>query len=146
MAEIRFFFEGIKKISLAEISLRRFLKEMTKEEGRDLNELNYIFCDDERLLQINKEFLKRDYYTDVISFDLSDDEKIKGDIYISEERIRDNAGIYGQNIEKERDRVIFHGFLHLIGYRDQTEEEKREMSRKENEYIAAYVSRGTKNL
>lgn len=144
MGSINFFYDGIQKIPLDELYLKKFLEELIRAEGRRLKELNYIFCSDEKLLQINKQFLQRDYFTDVISFDLSEGDEIMGEIYISEDRIRENAEKLCQIIENERNRVVFHGLLHLLGYDDQSQREKEQMNTREDHYLDQYVSRGTK--
>ncbi len=143
MSNIHFFYDGIEKIPLDELALRDFLEWMVGEEKQKLTELNFIFCSDEKLLEINKQYLQRDYFTDVISFDLSEGNEIAGEVYISEERIRENAEEMSQSIEKERIRIIFHGLLHLLGYDDKTKGEKERMNEREDHYLAEYVSRGT---
>jgi len=102
-------------------------------------DLNYIFCTDEYLLTINKEYLKHDTLTDIITFDLSDGNGIlTGEIYISTERVADNAARYGTVVAEELHRVIFHGALHLCGYKDKKDADKKLMRQKEDECLAAY--------
>jgi rRNA maturation RNase YbeY len=121
--------------------LKNFIADLFKREFQVLYELNYIFCSDEYLLQINKDYLQHDYYTDIITFDLSEEKKkIIGEIYISLDRIRDNAQSLGTSIKEESLRVIFHGALHLCGYKDKRPADKKIMRRKEDEYIAIYTS------
>ena len=143
MSGIHFFYDGIEKIPLDELALRGFLEWMISEERQKLSELNFIFCSDEKLLEINKQYLQRDYLTDVISFDLSEGDEIAGEVYISEERIRENAQEMRQSVENERNRIVFHGLLHLLGYDDKTKGEKEQMNEREDHYLAEYVSRGT---
>lgn len=106
-------------------------------EGYTLQELNFILCSDEYLLGINQEYLNHDTYTDVITFDNSEELKtIVGDIFISIERIKENALTFKHTIAQELCRVIIHGTLHLLGYRDKTKTEKLKMTEKEDEYLA----------
>jgi probable rRNA maturation factor len=104
-------------------------------EGFVIGEINYIFCDDAYLNHINKEFLKHDSFTDIISFDYSLGKQINGDIYISIERVLDNAEKYNVTFENELRRVMIHGVLHYMGYKDKTTEEKKVMTLKENTSI-----------
>jgi len=97
--------------------------------------VNIIFCSDDYLLNINKEFLKRDYLTDVITFDYTEAKIISGDIFISIDRVRENAVTYGQPFTSELHRIIIHGVLHLIGYNDQSSDDKSQMTQKEDEYL-----------
>ena len=104
-------------------------------EGFVIGEINYIFCDDIYLNHINIEFLKHDSFTDIISFDYSLGKQISGDIFISIERVLDNAGKYNVTFENELRRVMVHGVLHYMGYKDKTIEEKKIMTLKENTCI-----------
>ncbi|MEJ7766671.1 MAG: rRNA maturation RNase YbeY [Chitinophagaceae bacterium] len=111
-----------------------------KNEHRSFHTLDYIFCNDKYLLKINKKFLGHDTLTDIITFDLSDAESvITGEIYISIERVKDNARLFKKTFQQELLRVIFHGALHLCGYRDKSEKEKSSFRTKENEYIQLYL-------
>ncbi len=109
-------------------------------EKRALKSLNIIFCSDKELRQINKSYLGRTYFTDVISFDLSDDAAVEGEIYISVERVRENARNLNESVSKELKRVIFHGILHLCGYKDNSSSDKLAMRRKEDVLLARYKS------
>lgn len=120
-------------------ALKKFIADLFKREGWILFELNYIFCSDEYLLQINRDHLQHDYYTDIITFDLSEEKnKIIGEVYISLDRIKDNAQTLGTTIKEETLRVIFHGALHLCGYKDKTAAHEKIMRAKEDEYIALF--------
>lgn len=99
--------------------------------GADVGTVNYIFCSDEYLLNINQEHLNHDFYTDIITFQYEKAPNISGDIYISVDRVRDNAGIFKQEFETELKRVMIHGVLHLLGYNDGTEREKKIMRGRE---------------
>ena len=139
--KIRFhFLQG--GFSLAErSSLKSFIETLFKKERKKLQELNYIFCSDEYLLEINKQYLKHDFYTDIITFGLSEpDEPINAEIYISVDRVRENAGQFKTSLKKEMHRVIFHGALHLCGYRDKKKEEGILMRKMEDKYLALYFS------
>ena len=106
-------------------------------EGKTLAELTYIFCTDEYLLAINKKHLSHDYYTDVITFDYSDEKSISGDIFISVDRVRENAITEQVSEGDEMARIIVHGLLHLLGYNDKTPSQKDEMTLKEDFYLSS---------
>ena len=110
---------------------------------KKLFEINYIFLDDNKILEINKKFLNHNYYTDIISFDNSDDKFISGDIYISIDRVKENALEQKTSFNEELPRVIIHGVLHLLGFKDKSPKEKKEMREKENQALALLVSRET---
>lgn len=131
---IQFFFEDIDKIEI-EANLSNRLENIILSEGKKPGEINYIFCDDEYLLQVNREYLKHDYYTDVITFDYVKGKTISGDIFVSLPRIFDNAETLSKDFESEFFRVLAHGLLHLCGYKDKTEEEIAEMRSKEDYYL-----------
>jgi len=119
--------------------IRLLIKKLTLEEEKGLSFLNIIFCSDEYLLEINKKHLKHDYYTDVITFDYSEKSKnIEGDVYISVDRVKENATKYKENKNIELIRTIVHGVLHLSGYKDKTKKEKEIMTTKENKYLSLY--------
>lgn len=101
-------------------------------------EINIVFCNDEYLLALNEEFLKHDTFTDIITFDYTENNIISGDIVISIERVIENSQLFKVDIEDEIKRIIIHGILHLIGYKDKIEKEKQEMTNKENFYISSY--------
>ena len=112
-----------------------WIEPVVVSEGFVIGEINYIFCDDLYLNHINKEFLKHDFFTDIISFDYSLGKQINGDIYISIDRVLDNAEQYNVTFENELRRVMIHGVLHYMGYKDKTTEEKKVMRLKENTSI-----------
>ena len=131
---IQFFFENIDEISLGD-NTKKWLLSLITSEHKKPGEINYIFCDDEYLLRVNKDFLNHDYYTDIITFDYVKGKTISGDIFVSLPRILDNASTLSQNFESEFNRVLAHGILHLCGYKDKTEEEQTQMRAKEDFYI-----------
>jgi rRNA maturation RNase YbeY len=119
--------------------LKAFLQSLFKKEGVKMDSLQYIFCSDKYLLEINKQYLKHDYYTDIITFNLSDKPiPVNGEIYISIDRVKDNAQNFNTSFKQELHRVIFHGALHLCGYKDKTAKEEELMREKEDHYIRLY--------
>jgi rRNA maturation RNase YbeY len=120
--------------------LKKFLIKIFEHEGKMAGTINIIFCTDEYLLKINKDFLKHNYYTDIITFDLSENgsDIIDSDIYISYDRVKENALKHKVSILKELHRVIFHGILHLCGYKDKSAIDIKLMRNKENQYLSQY--------
>lgn len=131
---IHFFYENIDE-NLDE-NLKNWIENIIVSEEKKLGEINYIFCDDEYLLKINQDFLNHDYYTDIITFDQVRGKTISGEIFVSLQRIKDNASLISKNYEEEKKRVIAHGVLHLCGYKDKTEEEQKTMRAKEDFYLS----------
>ncbi len=123
--------------------LKKFLHSIILNEGHTLDSINFIFCTDEHLLDINQRFLKHNTYTDIITFQHSNKlEPILSDIYISVETVRDNSKQFSKSFLNELHRVIFHGVLHLCGYKDKTVGNKNQMTNKEDYYLDKYfVSR-----
>jgi len=120
--------------------LKRFLSKVFKKENKKLGSLSYIFCSDSYLLEINQEFLRHDFLTDIITFDLSEmSQEIEGEIYISIDRVKDNAVQLNESFVRELHRVIFHGVLHLCGYGDKTNKEVKLMRQKEDHYLNLYL-------
>ncbi|MCM4159218.1 rRNA maturation RNase YbeY [Antarcticibacterium flavum] len=115
-----------------------WIERVISSEGKKLEEISYIFCDDEYLLKLNEEYLHHDTYTDIITFDYSVGKILQGDIYISTERVDENAREYNVSFEEELRRVIIHGVLHLAGYKDKTEEESSLMREKEEEKMKLF--------
>ena len=117
----------------------KWIKTISESEGYDLGDLNYIFCSDEYLLEINKQYLDHDYYTDIITFDNSEEDgRIEGDIYISVDRVKENAVDFGTDSDTEMRRVLIHGLLHLMSYTDTSEELKIQMRAKEDECLQLF--------
>jgi probable rRNA maturation factor len=118
---------------------KNWIKDLIAKEAFNLVELNYVFVSDEALLEINRKYLNHDTYTDIITFDNSENNnQIEGDIFISVERIKENSVIFNNNFETELLRVMAHGVLHLCGYGDKKEKEVKIMREKENFYIQSY--------
>lgn len=115
--------------------LRSWIASVCESEHAVLEELNYIFCGDAHLLEINRQYLQHDYYTDIITFPAAEAPRVAGDIFISTERVTENARTYACTYEEELRRVIIHGVLHLCGQGDKTEEEAQQMREKENQAL-----------
>lgn len=118
--------------------LKVFLTNLFSKEGKKAGDIQYIFCSDDYLLEINREFLQHDYYTDIITFDLGGADEVNAEIYISVDRVKDNASSLGESFRTEMLRVIFHGALHLCGYKDKTKSEITLMREKESEYLKRF--------
>ncbi len=116
---------------------KTWLKSIIETEGYELNQLNYVFCSDEYLLGINRQYLNHDFYTDIITFDNSEIEgKVEGDIFVSIDRVQENAKELNKPFEEELRRVLAHGILHLVGYDDIEDEQELEMRNKEDFYLS----------
>lgn len=136
-APVYFFSEDVKYTLKNKTVIRNWIKDTIVAEGYALEELNFILCSDEYLLVINKQYLNHDTYTDVITFDNSEELKtIVGDIFISIERIQENAKQFKSTVQQELCRVMVHGTLHLLGYKDKGKAAKTLMTQKEDQYLA----------
>jgi rRNA maturation RNase YbeY len=138
-SKVCFFFQGVSPSLKNRKALKKFICSIFQKEGKQADSINYIFCTDKALLEINQQFLKHDFYTDIITFDLSEGKIIQADIYISADRVRENALQLGISIKEELHRVIFHGILHLCGYKDKKRTEKVEMRKMEEFYLSLYL-------
>lgn len=118
--------------------IKKWVSEVIKRRGKTVGNINYLFCDDEYILDANRRYLDHDTYTDIITFDYVAGGLISGDIMISVDRVTDNAKKFGVSFERELHRVIIHGILHLLGQGDKKEEEAREMRRQEEEALALW--------
>jgi len=132
---INFFFEDTKKVDFKRRKLKENIHFLLKNEGFICQEINIILCTDEYLLALNERFLKHDYYTDIITFDNSQGNLITGELYISLDRVKENAVKFNVKVEIELYRVIIHGVLHLAGYKDKSSLEKKLMTEKEDYYL-----------
>lgn len=141
-AKVTFHFLGVKFPFKNRTVLKEFLTDLFEREGKVLTSLDYIFCSDEHLLQMNRDFLQHDYYTDIITFEMAahKTDPTEGEVYISSDRVRDNAINFDTSFERELHRVIFHGALHLCGFRDKTTAQQKLMRAKEDEYLELYFS------
>jgi rRNA maturation RNase YbeY len=137
---IYFFSEEINFELEEKLIRKRWLKSIATKAGFTIKELNYVFCSDEYLYRMNLEYLNHDTYTDIITFDNSEKEfDIAGDIFVSIDRVGENAQTNNQKVETELNRVLVHGLLHLMGYKDKTKEESTLMRQKEEESINLYL-------
>ena len=117
-------------------SITKWLKDAISTEDKELGEINYIFCHDQYLLKKNQEYLQHDTFTDIITFDYTEENRLSADIFISIERVKENAINFAVPFETELRRVIIHGLLHLVGYKDKSEEDAETMRSKENFYLS----------
>lgn len=122
-----------------------WIRQVAAKENATINSLSYVFCSDTKILEINKEYLNHQTYTDVITFNLSDSTEIEGEVYISIDRVLANSKEYSVTFEKELCRVIVHGLLHLVGYNDKNEQQRQEMHNRESLCLSLLpdVPRGT---
>ncbi|MBS0025864.1 rRNA maturation RNase YbeY [Chitinophaga sp. 22321] len=119
--------------------LKLFLADLFSAEGQGLKSLHYVFCSDAYLLEINKQFLQHDTYTDIVTFEMGEDPAVtEGEIYVSVDRVVDNAERFKTPVNQELHRVIFHGALHLCGFKDKSRKEAALMRSKEDEYLEKY--------
>ena len=121
-----------------ESAISEWISKVIVSENKSEGEINFIFCDDDYLLEINKQHLNHDTLTDVISFDYSLGNELSGDVFISIERVQDNAKDFKVSFTEELNRVMIHGILHYCGYKDKTEEDKRLMRNKEDEKLKLF--------
>lgn len=136
---LKFFSEEINFKQPHPLKTSKWIKSISQSEGYKIGALNYIFCSDDYLLEINRQYLQHDYYTDIITFDNSEDEGIlEGDIYVSVDRVKENAQNLGIAFDLELRRVLIHGLLHLVGFEDSTEDLKVEMRAKEDACLLQY--------
>ena len=136
MSSIEFNFEDIQPFKFHEKLIKNHINDLIKNEQKKRGELTFIFCSDEYLLEMNKQYLDHDYYTDIITFDYVENNIVSGDLFISIDRIKENAQKFNIEFLKELYRVVFHGVLHLVGYNDKTDEEQKVMTEKENFYLS----------
>ncbi|MFT5778320.1 MAG: putative rRNA maturation factor [Crocinitomicaceae bacterium] len=140
---VNIFYEDVEVLDVSPEFFVSWLTKVCVMERVELGELSLIFCSDEYLLNMNKEHLNHDYYTDIITFDYSESGVVSGDLFISLERVKENADHLKELFNVERNRVVVHGLLHLIGYRDKSVEEKVEMRERESAALALIVPRET---
>lgn len=140
MPNINFHFHDRKYAIQDRKRLKKAIEHIFRKENTKLHSLDYVFCSDDFLLDINNNFLNHDYFTDIITFDLSrQKDQVEGEIYISIDRVIDNAKSFKMPIKMELCRVIFHGALHLCGYSDKTKREIETMRTKEEEYLSYFL-------
>jgi probable rRNA maturation factor len=132
---IEVFYEDISAVAIDQDKLEKHVKFLLSNEQKVLGDISIIFCSDEYLLKINEEYLNHNYYTDIITFDYCENNVISGDLFMSLERIAENADKFQTTFNKELYRVIFHGLLHLVGFKDKTDSEQKMMREKEEFYL-----------
>ena len=133
---ISYFFEDTKFVFKGRQRNNRWLRLVAESEIRRMGDVSIIFCSDPYILDINLKYLQHDYFTDIITFDYCEGDKISGDLFISVDSVRENAVHYGTEFEDELNRVMVHGILHLIGYDDHTKADQKTMREKENYYLS----------
>lgn len=128
----------VKKIDMPEFNqekIKAWIIEVANRHDKKVGDLTYVFCDDEKILEVNRQFLQHDYYTDIITFDYSNKRRISGDMFISLDTVKSNAELFNKSFDEEFMRVIIHGVLHLCGINDKGEGEREIMERHENEAL-----------
>lgn len=138
MEKINFYFEEVPRFQLKQAFVRQVFMKIALQEGSSAGEITVIFCSDAYLLNMNKAFLKHHYLTDIITFDNSEEGVIAGELYISVDRVKENAIKYSVRFKQELMRVMIHGVLHLLGYHDKSKEERKQMRAKENHYLSFF--------
>ena len=141
MNSISFHNESVNNKTPSKRLLKAWIKEFVSNHGKKVGELAFVFCSDEKILEINQNFLQHDYYTDIITFDYSEGEVISGDIFISVERVLENAASHQVDYNTELLRVLSHGVLHLIGFQDKEEKKKVEMTRNEDLCMSLFFTK-----
>jgi probable rRNA maturation factor len=132
---IHYFAEDVKFPKLQKRETSGWIKGTIISEGKSVGDISFIFCSDDYLLEVNKKYLEHDYYTDVITFDYVDKGKISGDIFISVDRIKENAKQFSTTFDNELNRILVHGVLHLLGFKDKSVKGKKIMTEKEDLYL-----------
>ena len=135
---VSFIADSIEMPALDERKVTRWIRSIAADYNFAVGNINYIFCSDDRELEVNRQFLGHDYYTDVITFDYTSGKTLNGDIFISLDTVRSNAEMVGAPFEEELRRIIIHGILHLTGQGDKTPETKAQMTDKEEHALALY--------
>lgn len=136
---VTYFFEDIAKDKSITVGLKKWIKQLIISHSRKMGDINYIFCSDAYLLEINKKYLNHNYFTDIITFDNSeDDSKLSGDIFISLDTVKTNASEYKVSFFEEILRVMAHGVLHLVGFNDKNDKDQAVMTQKENEALELF--------
>ena len=133
---ISYYFEDTDFIFRGKTLNNRWLRLVAESEIRKIGDISIIFCSDNYILDVNQKYLQHDYFTDIITFDYCEGDRISGDLFISVDSVRENAIEYGTDFKEELNRVIVHGILHLIGYDDHNDDDIRQMRSKENYYLS----------
>ena len=141
MNSISFHNEGVNTKTPLKRLLKAWIKEFVSNHGKKVGELAFVFCTDEKILEVNQSFLQHDYYTDIITFDYCEGDFVSGDIYISVERVQENAISHQVEYNNELLRVLAHGVLHLIGFQDKEENKKAEMTKNEDLCMSLFFTK-----
>lgn len=139
--KISFYAENVPFPKIGKRETANWIKNVAKNYDKKVGEISYLFCNDEKILEINRQFLQHDFYTDIITFDYSEGEKISGDIFISLDTVLSNSQKYQTDFEEELHRVIIHGILHLCEINDESEDEEKEMREAENKALELLTSK-----
>ena len=132
---IQYIAENVKMPALQKQRISRWIKEIADGYGKKTGDIAYVFCDDQKILEVNNQYLEHDYYTDIITFDYTTGNTISGDIFISLDTVKSNADEYGADFETELHRILIHGILHLCGNDDKSPELRADMTDKENKAL-----------
>ena len=133
---IQYITEGVEMPAIDKKEISAWIKAVALKYGKKAGDIAYIFCDDAKILEVNRQYLEHDYYTDIITFDYCEDDYVIGDLFISIDRVKDNAQTNNTTFQNELNRVIVHGVLHLCGYKDKSEVDEQLMRQKENQMLA----------
>ncbi|MGE0018504.1 MAG: rRNA maturation RNase YbeY [Draconibacterium sp.] len=136
MSKIDIFFEETKPIKLRKSVIKKHIISLISNELKETGNITIVFCSDNYLLEMNRKYLEHDYFTDIITFDYVENDVISGDLFISIDRVKDNAKKFNATFLNELMRVVFHGVLHLAGYKDKTIPDQQLMREKENFYLS----------
>lgn len=129
---IAYYSENVRVPKFKRRHMNTWIKAVAQVYGKTIGDVSYIFCDDAKILEVNKTYLKHNYFTDIITFDNTEHNRLSGDVSISVDTVRDNAKRFGVSFSEELHRVMIHGILHLCGQNDKTQEESKQMREKEN--------------
>jgi rRNA maturation RNase YbeY len=132
---INYFNEDVPVPKFGKRKISHWIRQVIDSEGKITGTISYIFCSDEHLLEVNRKYLNHDYYTDIITFDSVEDTTINGDIFVSVDRVNENAIEFKTTSENELFRIMIHGVLHLLGYKDKVKKDKKLMTEKEDYYL-----------
>ena len=135
---IQFIYEDVAAPALEKIQVKRWINAVAHVYGKKCGDIAFVFCTDERILEVNKQYLQHDYYTDIITFDDVEGNVINGDIFISVDRVKENSIEFQTSFGNEIHRIIIHGVLHLLGYKDKAPKDKRLMTEKEDLYLKLF--------
>ena len=136
---IQYFSEDVSIPKIRRRNTTTWIKNVITSEGKVLGDISFIFCSDDYLLEVNRKYLGHDYYTDIITFDYVNDLIMSGDIFISLDRVRENAGEFKTTFGDELNRILVHGVLHLLGYKDKSKKDKNLMTEKEDFYLNTLI-------